>query len=100
MSSSSSPASSISLIVCRAERGSGASVTPSGCVWSVGISPCYSSTVVQVLHRPSDTSGGEPAVGHPDQSAQPPPAQIVLDRADDRGIGGVAGEGPAPHRHP
>ena len=44
--------------------------------------------------------GGEPAVGHPHQPAQPPPAQVVLDRADDRGVGGVAGEGPAPHRHP
>ena len=44
--------------------------------------------------------GGEPAVGHPHQPAQPPPAQVVLDGADDRGVRGVAGEGPAPHRHP
>ncbi|MPY86283.1 MAG: hypothetical protein GEV00_24400, partial [Actinophytocola sp.] len=43
--------------------------------------------------------GGEPAVGHPHQPAQPPPTQVVLDRADDRLIGGVPGEGPAPHRH-
>src|SRR6187455_103318 len=48
----------MSLIVCRAERGSGMSVTPNGCPCSVPMSPCYSSTMVQVLHRPSDTSGG------------------------------------------
>ena len=46
----------MSLIVCRAERGSGMSVTPNGCPCSVPMSPCYSSTLVQVLHRPSDTS--------------------------------------------
>jgi hypothetical protein len=44
--------------------------------------------------------GGEAAVGDPDQPAQPPPAQVVLDRPDDRLITGVAGEGPTPHRDP
>ena len=43
---------------------------------------------------------GEAAVGHPHQPVQVPAGQVVLDRADDRGVGGVAGKRPAPHRHP
>jgi hypothetical protein len=38
--------------------------------------------------------GGEPAVGDPDQPVQVPAFQVVLDPADDRGVGFVAGEGP------
>ena len=40
--------------------------------------------------------GGQPAVGDPHHPVQPPPAQVVLDPTDDRGIGLVAGEGPGP----
>jgi hypothetical protein len=39
--------------------------------------------------------GGGLAVGDPDHPVQVPPGQILLDPLDDRGVGLVAGEGPA-----
>src|SRR4029079_9669894 len=83
ISSSSSPASSMSLIVCRAERGSGASVTPSGCLWSVGMRPCYSSTLVQVLHRPSDNSGQREI---PDKKGEADQVEALLAPLDTAGM--------------
>ena len=44
--------------------------------------------------------GGEAAVGDPDDLAEGPVPQVVLDLADQRRVGGVPGPGPDPHRDP
>src|SRR3954453_11794362 len=96
----------MSLIVCRAERGSGASVTPSGCLWSVGMSPCYSSTLVQVLHRPSDTSEDlypGPLPPSPRPGTRPSPRNAGRARLPPRrraGLPGGLGRAPRPGDRP
>jgi len=42
--------------------------------------------------------GGEPAVGDPEHPVQVPAGQVVPRGPDDRGVGGVAGQAPAPDR--
>ena len=44
--------------------------------------------------------GGEPAVGDPHDPGQGPVPHVVLDLADQRGVAGVAGPAPHPHRDP